>query len=102
MPQPNFTKSFYLAIKKSGRGYGNLSVRVTERQPSLAAGEVAIKTEISLPAGLFERPQLRARIEVAADKIPPFEITAQVRDNIAEIVAQQTGFDLTLIVEKPE
>ncbi len=88
--------TFYLAFKKK-RGWA-LSVRATERNPSLAAGEVAIKVSVDLPDALFTRPMLAATITVPADKVSPATIDANVTDNIVDVVRQNLGVDMKISV----
>lgn len=92
--------SFYLAFKKGSRGY-KIMTRVTERQPSLAAGEVAMRVTCDLPDALFERPLLSAKITIPKDKVLPAMIDASVADNIAEIVRQNLGVDLKITIDLP-
>ena len=44
-----YRHTFYLAFKKRRRGWGDLSVRATDRQPNLEAGEVSIQVKAELP-----------------------------------------------------
>lgn len=92
--------SFYLAFKKGARGY-KIMTRVTERQPSLAAGEVAMRVTCDLPDALFQRPMLSAKITIPKDKVSPATIDASVADNIAEIIQQNLGIDLKILIDGP-
>lgn len=92
---------FYLIASKASRPWNSLHVRVTQKNPSLAAGEVAVHVKLKLPASLFTKPSLNATITVPADSVPAPTITAEVASNIAEIVKQQTGVDLHITVEAP-
>lgn len=91
--------SFYLCFKKRNRGYNSLSVRATERQPSLVAGEAAIRVTVDLPNSLFTRPLLSAKITVPADKVSPATIEANVADNIAQVVRQNLGIEMKISLE---
>jgi hypothetical protein len=91
--------SFYLAFKKSARGYNKIMTRVTERLPSLAAGEVAMRVTCDLPDALFQRPLLSAKITIPKDKVTPATIDASVADNIADIVRQNLGIDLKIQID---
>jgi hypothetical protein len=97
-----YQHSFYLCFKKKQRGWGQLSVRVTERQPSLEGGEVAIKVTAALPEVLFQRPLLTAKISVPEDKCSPATIDATVAENITDIVRQQLGIDMKLVIEQAQ
>ncbi len=93
--------TFFLAFKKRGRGRGGLTVRATERQPSLVGGEVAIRVTAELPDVLFVRPLLTAKITVPIDKVSPATIDASITDNIASVVRQQLGLDMTITIGNP-
>lgn len=94
------TEDFYLIVSKGQRGR-SLSVRVAARTPSLKVGEVAMSVTLRLPSTLFEKPQLKASITVPDDKVSAPVISAEVAANIGEIVKQQTGLDLTIMVQVP-
>ena len=69
--------TFHLVLKKSGRTFPRLTARLTQRRPNLAAGEVAVELTVVVPAALFERPSLRAKVEVPDGQVPTI-ITAEV------------------------
>ncbi|MFZ5737690.1 MAG: hypothetical protein ACOY6K_12500 [Pseudomonadota bacterium] len=91
--------TFYLCFRRKTRGLG-LSVRCTERLPSLDSGEVAIKVTAELPDALFRKPLLEAKISVPVDKVSPATIDASVADNITDIVRQNLGIDLQIKLEQ--
>lgn len=81
-------------------GWWKPSARITKNTPALDRGEVAIKISVDLPASLFLRPQLEAKFTVPADSVSPPIIESEVTDNIAEIIRQNTGFDVRFIPQK--
>ncbi|PPQ42119.1 hypothetical protein [Rhodopseudomonas palustris] len=96
---PTSSHTFYLCFRKKTRVFG-LSVRCTERLPSLDSGEVAIKVTAELPDALFRKPLLEAKITVPADKVSPAKIDASVADNITDVVRQNLGIDLQIKLEQ--
>lgn len=90
---------FYLIARKSTRGYKDIKVRVTEREPSLDVGEIAVFVSLSLPAALFSRPMLRARVIVPADGVEPATINAEVAAGVVDAVRAATGLDMRLTIE---
>lgn len=75
-------------------------IRVTKRKPSTAANEVAIKVILDLPDALFRKPTMEVRLS-AADPAP-LELDPDVQDQIAQIIADQTGMSATVRFEAPE
>lgn len=76
-------------------------VRVSIGKPSLAPDEIAVKLNVKLPLALFMRPDLEAQIEVPPEK-SPYQITPEIRTNIAEAIRQTTGLAVNLTVSEPE
>ena len=95
----NYEASFYLCFRRRTRGYNGIKARITERLPNLEGGEVAVKVTAKLPAILFQKPLLQATIEVPEGKVSPAVIDAVVADNITQIVQQNLGVDLKLVIE---
>lgn len=91
--------TFYLAISQSKR-YGKLNARLTQKQPALRAGEIAMELTVQVPKALFKRPTLRAEIEIPGD-IPEPVITAEVKDGIAATLSEQLGLPVRITVEGP-
>lgn len=77
------------------------AIRVAKGKPSLHANEVAIRLDIELPISLFRQPDLVAKIEVPAERVP-FVITPEVQQNIAEHLREQTGFTVRIQATSPE
>lgn len=94
--------SGYLAIAVNRRGYiqpgmWKTSAKVSLGKPALGKDEIAVKVYVELPASLFQRPQLEARIAVPDHAVTPLEVDMETRDNIADLIAQNTGFDVRLV-----
>lgn len=92
---------FYLVVKAEvqDNNYvrGRPSVRVTKQKPSLEKNEVPVKMELRLPTSLFKRPQITAEITIPETSAPA-SISAEVADNIADIIRTETGLNVTLKV----
>jgi hypothetical protein len=80
---------------------GKPTVRVAKSKPRLAANEVAIALNLSLPTSLFQRPDLTAKITIPGESAP-FVITPDVQQNIADQIREQTGFTVQIEVAAPE
>lgn len=71
--------------------------------PKLDADEVAVKVNLELPDALFDKPSLEAKIVVPKEAVSKPVITADVIDNVQDIIKQNTGFEVRLeVVEKEE
>lgn len=94
---------FHVVVKQrftpSGWTTGKPSVRVSKGKPACEHDEVAAAIHLELPASLFKRPQLQARIVVPADQAP-MVITPDIQHNIAQLVQDQLG--IVLRIEAPE
>lgn len=74
---------------------------MSKGSPALASDEVAVKVTLELPDALFERSALEAKIVVPKEAVSQPVITADVVDNVQDIIKKNTGFDVKLeIVEK--
>jgi hypothetical protein len=95
--------SFYLVVgqrfKDSGSPDGKPTIRTTIRKPSVDPDEVPILLQFDLPAALFRRPTLAARITVP-DTDAPLAITPQVQHDITRVLQEQLG--IVVHVEAPE
>jgi len=95
--------SGYLAVSVNRRGYENhshfwkTSARLCVNKPTVSRDEVAVKISVDLPVSLFQRTSLEARISVPEHAVTPLEISMEAMDNIAEMIAQNTGFDVKLM-----
>jgi hypothetical protein len=77
------------------------AVRVAKAKPSLRPDEVAIRLNVELPIALFRQPDLVATITVPEERAP-FTISPEVRENIAEHIRLQTGFNVRIEAAPPE
>jgi hypothetical protein len=83
--------TFYLIVRRSlSRGW-KLRGRLAAKQSGLAAGEVALQIEVVLPIALFQRPSLHAKVTVPEGHLLSAMITADVQDNLAELLSEQLG-----------
>lgn len=94
---------FHAVIKQkfspSGWTTGKPSVRTSKGKPSCEHDEVAVAIHLELPASLFRRPQLQARIVVPEGQAPAV-ITPDIQQNITDVVRDQLG--IVLRVEAPQ
>lgn len=72
--------------------------KVLKTKPSLDWDEISIRLELSLPASLFKRPMLEARINVDESAVKPTDISPEIIINTKELIEQQTGFKFDLKV----
>ena len=87
----SYCGEFYLVLSASSHGYHKLNARLTVRKPSLHRGEVAIELNVSVPDTLFDRPILKASVEVPETAAAQSIITADVMQNIGETLTRQLG-----------
>lgn len=73
------------------------SAKLSVNKPAVSRNEIALKISVDLPASLFVRPQLEAKITVPDHAVTPLEIGMEVTDNIAALIQRQTGFDVKLV-----
>lgn len=94
-------KSFWLmASVNKKRGYSReLSLPRVGAKNTAKSGEVAIQVTLSLPETLFTKPQLRATIGVDQSQISSAVVDAEVANNIADLVAENLGIQLTIECE---
>lgn len=86
----------YLCIDDAGR------CRVTVDAPRLAATEIAMRLELSLPKALFKRPMLSAKVEIPESAVSPVRIETDVVNGIADAIKHATGLTAHLRVIEPE
>lgn len=91
--------SQYIIIKKKNKwSYGS---RMTKESPALASNEVAVKVILEMPDGIFDKPAFEAQINIPEEAITKPVISAEVIDNVQDIIKQNTGFEVKLeVVEK--
>ena len=91
-------ETFYLVVSRKTRGVG-LQGRLTARTPALARNELALELNIRIPRALFEKPALQASITVPNDApVGSQVITAEMADNVADLLRQQTGLHVSVSV----
>ena len=96
--------AFWVKVKakKSYRQWIKSSVSVTANKPSTASNEVAIKLNLVLPDTLFEQPQLVANITIPENDTAKPEISADVQDNIAELLSEHLGINVSVTMPEAE
>lgn len=72
------------------------AIRLTKKKPSTASDEIAVCLDIEIPDNLFIKPTLHASVSVPDGPPHGGIITADVADNIAAIIHQQTGFSVSV------
>lgn len=93
-----YSGTFYLVIRHKQVGWSSLMARLTNKLPSLASGEIAIRLDLSVPRALFTKPQLQASITIPESSVTAPVLDAIVLDNIKEVLSQQLGVDINLTV----
>lgn len=93
--------TFYLVLSRKERGWG-LAARLTARTPKLARNEVAMQLDVEVPRALFDKPVLRAKVGVPASAAVGSVITAEVADNVAELLQAQLGLRIEIAVPEVE
>ena len=86
----------YMIINSKGR------VRTTKHKPDLQYDEVAVRLAFALPEIMFARPLLQAKVSVSEAAVAPREISPEVVINTAELIEQQLGMKVQLVVMPPE
>lgn len=94
---------FYLMVRaektRSSRRFDLKLPRVVSSRngvPPSKPGEIPINLSVSLPESLFKEPQFTAAISVAEESVTPGTVSAEVVNNIQEIVRETTGLELTI------
>ena len=77
-------------------------VRMTKTSPGLRAGEVSMLLSVNAPDELFQRPLIKATVEVDKDAVAPVEIDAGTLEAIGENIRQGIGVDVALDVIERE
>lgn len=87
-------QKIYLVLTK--KRYGSMSAKAAMKKPSTKANEIAIALDLDIPDALFEKPALEAKIKV--DPVNKGAIPVTVANDIAKIIAEQLGVNVTLSV----
>lgn len=61
-----------------------------------------MRIQIEIPDEVFDKPQFQASIKVPKDAVSAPVISAEIVDNVEEIIKQQTGFEVKLNLIEPE
>lgn len=86
----------YLTVNSRG------AMRITKTQPALDWNEISILVGLELPDALFRKPMLQASIVLPEEVAMKDPITAEVVDNVAEAIKQNTGLEFNIKVIKEE
>lgn len=84
----------YLVVNERG------SVKVSKRPPALDWNEISFELKLTIPNEIFKKPLLKAEIEIPKEAVNTPVITAEITDNIQEVIKQHTGIEVRL--EVPE
>ena len=76
--------------------------RLTKRQVSPRANEVAIHLVVELPDMLFKKPNLVASITVPNEGAAVETIGAVTTDNVRDAIEEATGLTFDIAVEGPK
>lgn len=87
--------TFWLAFAPKGN-YFDMTVRLSKRKPALAKDEVAVELTVELPASLFEKPALSAKI-VGTGEAPRLDLTPELVADIQQHLEAQTGLRIELL-----
>jgi len=90
--------TLYLAIRQTTR-HPHLSARCTPKPPKLAAGEILMALNLTIPPALFRKPQLVASIRIPDSSTQQPEITVEMQGQIAEAIREQLGIKVEVAVE---
>lgn len=84
---------FYIVANKKG------AQRMTQTAPKLQPGEISVRVQLEAPDALFQTPQIVANISIPESAAQPEPISAEVRDNVRELIQSATGMEVRLILE---
>lgn len=94
--------SNYLVVKKTGNWRKMYTTRLTVDSPNLQSNEVAVKIVLSIPDAVFEKPAFEAKMVIPEEAVNQTVISAEIIDNVQEIIKQNTGFDVKLQIVEPD
>lgn len=77
-------------------------IRVTKKKPDTKKDEISIRIDADIPDSLFVKPTLEAKISLPEGVARGPEISAEVAQNISEIIQQQTGMVIRLSADNEE
>lgn len=100
--------SFYLVLSgRKERAYtwrtlkAQRIIQRTDSLPKLGKDEIAVRVTVSVPAAMFERPELSIKIDVTGE-LPRVEIDAETQDNLAARVQEMLGLPVRVELDLPE
>lgn len=91
---------FILYARPKAKGSSTLTFRTTNRRGSVKPGEVAVNVTVRLPASLFQKPNLRAKIDVDHSKVTAPVVDASVVENIKQTLESNLGMSVEIVVGK--
>lgn len=86
----------WLAVTENG------GVKSRKNKPDVRANEIPIRLDLDIPDELFQRPVLQANVKVPKESYMQQPITAEVADNIEDIIRQKTGLEFSVTVNHRE
>jgi len=78
------------------------SARLTKSKPRMEVNEVSIALELNIPAELFQKPRLEAKIDIPKEAVGPDLINSTVVENVQDAIKQATGLTFAINVIKSE
>lgn len=92
----------YLIIKgiKGNWGWQAKITEIRKNKPAVGSDEIAMLVHVKLPAALFEKPLLSAKVTVDAD-VPAIEFSEQTVSELRNVIRSATGLDVQLTVIPP-
>lgn len=93
---------FYLVFsgRKKYTYWDDGPIRVTKKKPSVGNHEVAVEMNMDIPDALFEKPILTFHATLP-DISGSLQITAQIQQDIADIIQKQTGLTVEIKALEP-
>jgi len=97
------TGSTYVTVrgKKGPYGWELVGFKTRKNKPSLGPDEIAVKIEMTLPAALFEKPTLKASINVDAEVESP-ALEPETVESLEHVLRSASGLDVNLTVVDPD
>jgi len=86
----------WLTINRNG------ACRITASKPRMEWDEISVLLNINLPDALFERPRLEASIDIPEEAVKADIISAEVLDNVKDVVKKATDLELNINVIKED
>lgn len=74
------------------------SCKIYKKKPSVDNNEVALNLQIQIPDEVFKRPQIVAEITIPNEAVTSTEITADVAENLQNVLHQTLGLNFSIKV----